>query len=174
MEYKMCEKCGASIPPKEEFCPNCGIHRSFDPVVEENKRSKMTKCEYCGAEIHEETVICPNCKKNRLYNNNSSQPHSKCPHCGTDLQSNAKFCPQCGYNLHENKEEVAGFVLGMISLIAWLLPLVGFPVSIIGVIISANGVSNRKRYADAGVALNILGFIATLINSIAGAVISSR
>ena len=62
----------------------------------------------------------------------------------------------------ENKS-TASLVLGIISLIAWLLPLAGFPVSIIGLILE-----NRKKYT-VGTVLNVIGLMLCVANSAIGA-----
>ena len=52
----------------------------------------------------------------------------------------------------ENKS-TASLVLGIISLIVWLLPLAGFPVSIIGLVLGI-----RKKY-KVGIVLNAIGLV---------------
>ena len=61
-----------------------------------------------------------------------------------------------------------GTVLGVISLVAWFIPLVGFPVSILGIrssMINADGL---------GSALSVIGLILTVINSVMGAMMYSN
>ena len=58
-------------------------------------------------------------------------------------------------------------ILGVVSLIAWLIPIVGLPVSICGVVCSA------KNGQNGCLAMSIIGFVLALINSIVGAVIMS-
>lgn len=63
-----------------------------------------------------------------------------------------------------------GLVLGIISLIAWLLPLAGLPVSIVGLVLSAKSLKSEKRgLAVAGLVLNIIGLVATIVNASIGA-----
>lgn len=80
--------------------------------------------------------------------------------------------------MNNNKNSVralTGFILGLCSLVAWYIPLIGFPVTILGIIFSAFGInSNRKGMAIAGLILSIIFFVVTIINSISGAVIMSR
>ena len=67
-----------------------------------------------------------------------------------------------------------GFILGLISIIAWFIPLFGFPVTICGIVFSAMGMnSSNKGKAVAGLTLSIIFLVVTFINSVAGAVISS-
>lgn len=64
----------------------------------------------------------------------------------------------------------ASLVLGIIGLIVWLLPLLGFPVNILGVIFGVLGRRSVKNgTATAGLVCSIIGLFATLINAIAGA-----
>jgi hypothetical protein len=66
---------------------------------------------------------------------------------------------------------IAGFVLGILSLCAWLIPLCGFPMTIIGVILSALGIqSSQRTLAIVGVVLAALGLLATILNSALGAI----
>ncbi len=63
----------------------------------------------------------------------------------------------------------AGMVLGIIGLVAWFIPLFGYPVTIVGVVMSSKGLnSDRKGHATAGMVMSIIGLVATAINSLAG------
>ena len=72
-----------------------------------------------------------------------------------------------------NKKATAGMVLGLISIAGWLLPLIGFPLTVLAIIFGALGLKSavHKKRALAGLVLGIVFFILTLINSIVGAVI---
>lgn len=75
--------------------------------------------------------------------------------------------------MDQNKKSNAGFILGIISLIAWLLPLAGYPVSIVGLVLSIKAKKNpENKTAIAGIILSIIGLILTLTNSILGALLS--
>ena len=66
-----------------------------------------------------------------------------------------------------------GFILGLVSIAAWILPLAGYPVAICGIVFSAKGLDSKLRgKAIAGLTLSIIFLIATLINSIAGALMA--
>lgn len=72
-----------------------------------------------------------------------------------------------------NGKATAGLVLGIVGLIAWLLPLFGYPVNIIGIIMSAIGrKSENKSKATVGLVLSIIGLVLTLANSILGAMMA--
>ena len=68
----------------------------------------------------------------------------------------------------QNNKAIAGLVLGITSLLAWLLPLLGYPVSI-GIIMGALGKkSEKKNIAIVGLVLSIIGLVLTLGNSAYG------
>ena len=60
----------------------------------------------------------------------------------------------------QNNKAIAGLVLGITSLLAWLLPLLGYPVSIVGIIMGALGKkSEKKNIAIVGLVLSIIGLV---------------
>lgn len=65
---------------------------------------------------------------------------------------------------------LAGMILGIISMVAWLLPFVGLPVSVVGLILSALGRASvsRRTMATVGLVLSILALALTLCNAAAG------
>ena len=77
---------------------------------------------------------------------------------------------------NENKKSYAGLILGIISLVAWLLPIAGYPVSIVGIVLSTKAIKkpDNKTIAIVGMVLSIIGLILTLINSFLGALIGIR
>lgn len=72
-----CIKCGASIPGKSKFCPECGA-------------SQALSCPKCGEPISKGSKFCVNCGE-KLGNIDKI-----CPKCGKTLSAKAKFCPDCG------------------------------------------------------------------------------
>lgn len=73
-----------------------------------------------------------------------------------------------------NGKATASLVLGIMSLIAWLLPLIGFPVSIIGLIMGLYGRnSDRVGSANIGLCLSIIGLVICVANSAIGAYMGS-
>lgn len=69
---------------------------------------------------------------------------------------------------------VAALVLGIVGLIAWLLPLVGYPVTIVGLVLGIKSVKSEKRgMAIAGIVMSSIGLVLTLINSILGVILYS-
>lgn len=75
--------------------------------------------------------------------------------------------------MEQNKKSNAGFVLGIISLIAWLLPLAGYPVSIVGLVLSIKAKKNpENKTAIAGIILSIIGLVLTCLNSLLGVILN--
>lgn len=67
-------------------------------------------------------------------------------------------------------QSIASLVLGLCGLVAWCIPLFGYPVSIVGLILGITGSKKGgKNMAIAGIILCIICLIATLINSVLGA-----
>jgi len=66
---------------------------------------------------------------------------------------------------------IAGFVLGIINLCSWLLPICGGPLAVVGLILSILGIrSSQKILAIIGIVLSVIGLLATIINAILGAI----
>lgn len=72
-----CSKCGASIPEKSKFCPECGA-------------SLGLTCPKCGEAIAKGAKFCHNCGEKLVASVKT------CKKCGKVLANNAKFCPDCG------------------------------------------------------------------------------
>lgn len=65
---------------------------------------------------------------------------------------------------------IASLVLGCCGIIAWCIPLLGYPVTIVGIILGCLGMKKGgKKLAIAGIILSAIFLVATLINSILGA-----
>lgn len=110
-----------------------------------------------------------------------------CMKCGAQLSDNAQFCSSCGNRqtpeteasstefqfstpvTQERPKSIAALVLGIIGLLAWLIPLIGFPITIVGLVLSTKGMRAKKAYATAGLVLNIIGLFLTIANSAIGA-----
>ena len=73
---KDCINCGAQIPLKAKFCPECSASQSLT-------------CPKCGAEISKNAKFCAECGE-------PIGKKKKCAECGYELDAKAKFCPNCG------------------------------------------------------------------------------
>ncbi len=71
---------------------------------------------------------------------------------------------------------VAGFVLGIISLLAWLLPICGAPVAIIGLVLSilGRGSPTRRTLATIGLVLCIVGILLSVGNAAVGIYLAAQ
>ncbi len=77
-------------------------------------------------------------------------------------------------NDSKSTKAMTGFVLGLISIIAWIIPLIGYPITILGIIFSALGLNSKnKGKAIAGLILSIIFLILTFINSALGAILTT-
>lgn len=107
-----------------------------------------------------------------------------CSNCGKEVSNEVKFCTYCGSPLsdqsslvrNDGKQErgedksIAPFVLGIVGLIAWFLPIAGIPIAIVGLVL---GLRSRKksasRLAMAGIVLCIISLVASIVNASIGA-----
>lgn len=65
---------------------------------------------------------------------------------------------------------IASLCLGLVGLIAWLLPIVGFPVTITGLVLGFKSLNGPRRgKATAGLVLCIIGLVLTTANAAIGA-----
>lgn len=77
--------------------------------------------------------------------------------------------------MSEQNQEISGkalasMILGIIGLIAWLIPLFGLPITVIGLILGVKSLkSNNSGIATAGVVTSIIGLVLTIINASIGA-----
>jgi len=71
---------------------------------------------------------------------------------------------------------IAGFVLGIIGMVAWLLPICGLPVTIAGIILGAmgRGSTTRNTLATIGLVLAIIGLVLSLGNAALGASLAAQ
>lgn len=64
-------------------------------------------------------------------------------------------------------------VMGLVSIVSWLLPIAGFITTIIGIVAAKSGMKSTERgRAVAGLVLSIIFLVFSIINSIAGAVMN--
>ncbi len=69
-------------------------------------------------------------------------------------------------------KSIASLVLGLVGLIAWLLPLFGYPVTIVGLILGCISRKTEKNGINlAGIILSIITLVLTLINSALGVIL---
>ena len=75
-------------------------------------------------------------------------------------------------NLVKEKKglSIAALVLGLVGLLAWILPIIGLPVGVVGLVLGIVGIKKgaRKR-AVAGIVLCIISLVLTIANASIGA-----
>ena len=108
-----------------------------------------------------------------------------CPNCGAEISDGAVVCPKCGVPVVQNfvnakpqpqsgirKSPVAGFICGLLGFLLDWFPIVGLPLSIVGVAICGKGKKaqsqNPNAYSNPGLltAGSVLGIIGIVVSSI--------
>ena len=69
----------------------------------------------------------------------------------------------------EKKKAIASLVLGILSLICWFIPIIGLPISVIGLILGISGMKEKREYALTGVICSSIGLGLSIINAVLGA-----
>ncbi|MDY3854447.1 MAG: zinc-ribbon domain-containing protein [Butyribacter sp.] len=101
-----------------------------------------------------------------------------CSKCGKEMEDGSAFCSACGSSLTttfnvENKNSSAGIValvLGIVGLLAWIIPIIGLPVGVVALVFGIIGIKkSSKGMSIAGLVLGILCLVLTIINSAIGA-----
>ncbi|NBQ40842.1 MAG: hypothetical protein EBU34_13980 [Alphaproteobacteria bacterium] len=65
---------------------------------------------------------------------------------------------------------VTSLVLGIVGMLAWLLPIIGLPVTITGLVFGVRSLNSaNKGMAIAGLTLSIIGIVLSIINASIGA-----
>lgn len=65
---------------------------------------------------------------------------------------------------------VISLVLGIVGMLAWLLPIIGLPVAITGLVLGVRSMNSvNKGMATAGLTLSIIGVVLSIINASIGA-----
>lgn len=107
-----------------------------------------------------------------------------CTNCGHQLNESADVCMNCGVLVNKvvsnnnvpdcEKSANTGFVLGLISIVAWFIPLFGYPVTICGIVYSSKGLKakDNQTKATVGLVLSIIFLIITFVNSLLGALMN--
>ncbi len=75
-------------------------------------------------------------------------------------------------DVRENKDgrATASLILGIIGIIAWVIPIIGAPVTITGLVLGLKSRNSKNRVlAIIGIVLCIIGIVATVINAAMGA-----
>lgn len=124
------------------------------------------------------TTQCPFCKQKFNVGSEWAGQNTQCPTCGkmfvirpfeTPVNPGVPAMPaDSNISAPQNTacagKSTASLVLGIINCLMWLLPIIGIPVGIAGLILGC-----KKRYT-AGIILNAVTLTAAVVNSIIGAI----
>jgi len=73
-------------------------------------------------------------------------------------------------NKNEEYMAIAALVLGVINLCAWFIPICGFPLTVIGIVLGYLGRNSAQRtLAIIGIVLCSIGLLLTIGNALIGA-----
>lgn len=75
---------------------------------------------------------------------------------------------------NEKRRAFASFILGTLSMVMWVLPVVGVCTSILGISLGISVKSSHQRVAVTGILLSTIGLLLTLINAFFGGYIASK
>lgn len=103
-----------------------------------------------------------------------------CSKCGKEMEDGATFCSGCGTPLQPVSNEtpkqeslglgIAALVLGIVGLLAWIIPIIGLPVGVVALILGIMGLmKSNKGMSIAGIVLGIICLVLTIINGAIGA-----
>ena len=135
-------------------------------------------CTKCGTILVAGTRVCPTCGQaqpaNQQWNPQAGQQWNRQMNSQVNPQMNPQMNPQWNNRpVPNNGKTTAGFVLALVSLITWIIPLFGLPTSIIGLVLSINGrKESNSGMALAGIIISIIALIFTICNSLAGALLA--
>ena len=119
---------------------------------------------------------CPLCRETFEIEAEWIGQQAQCPFCQQmiTIQSPSQLITHPGtipgttnITTEENppQKSTASLVLGIVGCIVWLIPLFGFPVTVVGLILGL-----RRKYT-VGITLNVIGLSLTLVSSAVGAVL---
>lgn len=118
-------------------------------------------------------IVCQQCGATLTVPEHLLYQAVRCGHCGSvNLASPAQTLSPVVRQQAGVGGCVASMVLGIIGLIAWCLPLIGFPINLVGLILGLVNVKNPegRGMAIAGIVTSSIGLVLTIINAMLGAV----
>src|SRR5262245_11372449 len=121
-------------------------------------------------------VECPNCGEQLRVEERLLGSQVRCGTCQTVFVATGAAFPEDVPTVGRQRPEAdpgkatASLVLGCIGMIGWLLPIIGLPVTITGLVLGIKGLNSRNNgQAVAGVTLSVIGLILSVANAAIGA-----
>lgn len=152
----LCPHCQVEVPGKPVTCPNC----------KQKLRSLNTAATPKTAVPRQASApyATPNAMQNPYANPNAVQN----PYAQPPMIQQQPYMPQQPYYpgmapYGDPGAAKTGTIIGYIGLGAWLLPILGLPLAIIGLIFARKGKSSKAT------TLNVIALILSIINSVIGA-----
>jgi len=148
----------ASLPP-EEHLEWKRLHAVIRRAVEEKPGERFVDFRAFGE------ALPPPCegisRPSRPAMPQQDEPQASTTPAGTE--------PVTAGKVRGRKSCIVGFTLGVLGIFAWFFPLIGFPVTVTGLVLSLHGLrSPTIRLAAAGISLNTIFLAVTIINSALG------
>ena len=117
----------------------------------------MEQCANCNRQIgnletphiHMGSVVCSDCKRALQ---------------GTMYSNGVVYA---GSSHVRSGGATASLVLGIIGLLAWMIPIIGLPITIVGLVTGVRAADSASR--TTGIVLSIIGLVLTIINASIGA-----
>ncbi len=188
-----CQSCNTKNPMDSTFCFVCGTRLIKQEMI---AQPAMVICPACQVANAQGSAFCSNCGVKLTGPAAEAQPTAiVCPNCRTSNLAGSTFCSNCGARLfsakvntvtpflvqpvpaepskqraaEHNWKAIVSLILGIIGIFAWLIPLIGYPVTIAGLVFGIIGLKSQKSgMAIGGMVLSIIFLMATVINSALG------
>jgi hypothetical protein len=125
-------------------------------------------CKNCGADNMDQENVCPSCGSNLI---ESAGPISSYSPLISNIPAAPSFYNQVPVEQKGIGLCIASLILGVVSALLWMVPLLGWPATVVGLFLGIRGlkIHGGKRLAIVGIVLCGLFMILTLIVSIDGA-----
>lgn len=93
-----------------------------------------------------------------------------CSGCGSPLQNQNMYITPEVSSQRNSGLGIAALVLGIIGLLAWIIPIIGLPVGLVALILGICGIKKSSKVMSiAGIVLGIICLVLTIINGAIGA-----
>ena len=90
-------------------------------------------------------------------------------HCAMDeeeINDSIDMVPQVILQKKHDAKAWTSFALGIISFLAWIIPIIGLPVTIVGVVLGAVSIKKKSGIGIAGFVINLVFLVCTIAKGI--------